>query len=342
MADEATDGEVVFAGVEGFEEIAGAFPFGLVLGVAGLEATGVTREGGVLLGGGMGFPGFAPTVGHRGGVSGGDGGAVVKDGVDGFEDRGGGTPGGRELLCLNGGVVLRGDFMEEAVVAAAPEVEALLGVAHVEEGAFAGGVLHDFVDKVLHDGPLGTAGVLKFVKEPMVEAGVETELEEEAGGGVAMGEEGTAGLGTEEAGEVGEAEATGAADALVVVAVIGFEDAVDAAGVLEGALEVVCEDGVETGEEGAVEGGADLEGFGAAGFDAAGTAFEGGEDFEGVGEEGVHVLLCGVVGDLLGGFFKEPESAVAETRFILGSAAERGCQFRPCGGFASFNGERTS
>lgn len=252
LSDEATDGEVIFAGVEGFEEVAGAFPFGLVLGVAGLEATGVTRKGGVFLGGGMGFPGLAPTFGHRGGATGGDGGGIVKDGVDRFEDCGGGTPGGREALCLNGRVVLRGDFMEEAVVAAAPEVEALFGVAHVEEGAFAGGVLYDFVDEVLHDGPLGAAGVLKFVEEPMVEAGVEAELEEEARGGVGMGEEGSAGVGAEEAGEVGEAEAPWAADALVVVAVVGFEDAVDAAGVLEGALEVVGEDGVEAGEEGAV------------------------------------------------------------------------------------------
>lgn len=271
LADEAADADFVFAGVEGLEDVAGAFPFGLVFGSAGLKATGIAGEVGVVGGGGVVFPGLTPAVGNGGGEAGGDGGEVIEGGVDGFDDGGGGTPGGGEALGLDGGVVVGGDFVEEAVVAAAPEVEALFGVADVEEGAFAGGVLYDFVDEVLHDGPLGAAGVLEFVEEPMVEAGVEAELEEEAGGGVGVGEEGAALGGAEEAGEVVEAEATGAADALVVVAVVGLEDAVNAAGVLEGALEVVGEDGLEAGEEGAVEVEADLEGFGAAGFNEAGA-----------------------------------------------------------------------
>ena len=290
FTDEATDGDFIFAWVEGFEEVAGAFPFGLVFGCACLEATGVTREGGVLLGGGVGLPGFFPALGNGGGVALGDCGEVVEGGVDGFEYGGGGTPGGREVLGFDGGLVVACDFVKEAVVSAAPEVEALFGVADVEEGAFAGGVLYDFVDEVFDDGPLGTAGVLEFVEEPMIEAGVEAEFEEEAGGRVGVGEEGGVFGGAEEAGEVGETEATGAADESVVVVVIGLEDAVDTAGVLEGELEVVRDDGVDAGKEGGVEWGADFS-LAASGFDEAGTALRAGKIFEGVGEEGVQSSL---------------------------------------------------
>ncbi len=139
-----------------------------------------------------------------------------------MENGGGGTPGGREAFALDGGVVVLLDFVEEAVVAPAPEVEALLGVAHVEEGTLTGLVLHDFVDEVLHDRPLGSAGVLKFVEEPMVKTAVETELKEEARGGIGGGEEGACfvGAGAEEAGEVGKTEAPRAADDAVVVLMV--------------------------------------------------------------------------------------------------------------------------
>ena len=104
-----------------------------------------------------------------------------------MEDGGRGTPGGGEAFTLNRGVVVLLDLVEEAVVAPAPEVEALLGVAYVEEGTLTGIVLHDLVDEVLQDCPLGTAGVLEFVEEPMVETAVEAELEEEARGGIGGG-----------------------------------------------------------------------------------------------------------------------------------------------------------
>ena len=54
--------------------------------------------------------------------------------------------------------------------AAAPTIDRLLRVADVEEGALAAGVHNDLFDEGAKHGPLGAAGVLKLVEQPVVEA----------------------------------------------------------------------------------------------------------------------------------------------------------------------------
>ena len=60
---------------------------------------------------------------------------------------------------------------EQPVVAAAPAVNGLLGVAHVEERAVR--ILDDFVDQITDRGPLHVAGVLELIEQPVVQVAVE-------------------------------------------------------------------------------------------------------------------------------------------------------------------------
>ena len=60
-------------------------------------------------------------------------------------------------------LVAFGDVAEKLGVAAAPGVDRLFDVAHLEERTFAGEVLHRFIDEVLDDRPLHVGGVLKLV-----------------------------------------------------------------------------------------------------------------------------------------------------------------------------------
>ncbi len=213
------------------------------------------------------------------------------------------------------------DVVEETVVAVAPEVEALLRVADVEKGAAAGGVLDDFVDQVGDDLPLRAAGVLEFVEEPVVVLPVEAEVHELAGLGIdAL--QGRAGTGRgEQVGEIGEGEAAGTPDELIVAFVVGLQDAVDALGVLEGAVQVVPDDGLEAVGEGGAEAvvGNDPIVLAAAALQGAATGEDVGGLVQGPGEQGVEFFLDGIDADLGGGGFEIRALGFAE---VVGKRGE--------------------
>ena len=197
----------------------------------------MAQKGFVLVGGFMRFPfggplrgDFGPVVFELLGAGEGHGGQFPEDAVDGIEDDGAGTPGvdqrrGNLDGDVAGAVVLAEDAAEDSRVTAAPLVDGLLGVADVEQGAVAVGVLDDLVDEILDDGPLDEGGVLEFIEEPMEEAGVESavELGAEVSGGQAGG-------GGEELGDVVERKLAGADDVVAVFAAIGGEQAIESLG----------------------------------------------------------------------------------------------------------------
>ena len=119
-------------------------------------------------------------------------------------------------------VVVRLDVVKQAVVAVAPEVEALLGVADVEKGSLTGVVLHDLVDQVGHDFPLWAASILELIEQPVVKLTVEPEVHQLPRHRIDFAHRRSCGVGCEEVGEIGEGEASGAAHDTVVVVVIGL------------------------------------------------------------------------------------------------------------------------
>ena len=53
-----------------------------------------------------------------------------------------------------------------------PAVDGLFGIADIEEGS-AGGLIHnDFFDEGANDSPLGAAGILEFIEEPVVKVSI--------------------------------------------------------------------------------------------------------------------------------------------------------------------------
>ena len=243
-AREEGDGKAVEIGdglVQFFDEIGragegrGAF---LVLLAFGQDVEGdVAGKGFVLFGWFMRLPFGGPLRGDCGpiglellGAGQRHGGQLPEDAVDGVEDDGAGAPGldqrrGDFDGDVAGAVVLGEDAAENARIAAAPFIDRLLGVANVEQGAVAVGVLDDLVDEILDDGPLDEGGVLEFVEEPMEEAGVEAAVEP----GAEMGG-GRAGGGGEELGDVVEGKLAGADDVVAVLAAIGGEQSVESLG----------------------------------------------------------------------------------------------------------------
>src|SRR3954462_13395263 len=71
------------------------------------------------------------------------------------------------------------DFAEEPGVAFAPGEDRLLHVADVEKTPTPRGVLDHLVDQVFQDGPLAEARILEFIEQPMIDLGIETEIDEE-------------------------------------------------------------------------------------------------------------------------------------------------------------------
>jgi len=111
-------------------------------------------------------------------------GQIPEDGVDRRDDRRQRPVAGGDRLDgdrpLAQAAVLLDHVVEEAVVAAAPAIDRLLDVAHVEEGA--GVVLHDLVDQIRQRLPLAVAGILELVEQPVVEPAVEAVVDVEAVG----------------------------------------------------------------------------------------------------------------------------------------------------------------
>jgi len=93
-------------------------------------------------------PRATPPLRHFGGKRFGNGTGIAEHLVDGVQDGGCRAPGAGEHLLTDVRRITFANFMEEAVVAVAPQIQALLGVADVKERTPAFGVLHDFVDEV--------------------------------------------------------------------------------------------------------------------------------------------------------------------------------------------------
>ena len=68
----------------------------------------------------------------------------------------------------SGGIVKIGDLLEKPRITTAPAVDGLLGVADVEERASASITLDHLVDEIAQRVPLQSAGVLKFIKQPVI------------------------------------------------------------------------------------------------------------------------------------------------------------------------------
>ena len=105
----------------------------------------------------------------------------IEDAFDRADDGLRGAVGNFQFLFLDHfgfAVVVAGlDFPEETCVAAAPSVDGLLSVADIEKGAGARGILNNFVGERIEDAPLGAAGVLEFIEQPVVVASIEPVIE---------------------------------------------------------------------------------------------------------------------------------------------------------------------
>ena len=66
------------------------------------------------------------------------------------------------------------DALEKRRITASPLVDRLLGVSDAKERSLSLRILYHFIDEVLHHAPLHSAGVLKFIEQPVVERAVES------------------------------------------------------------------------------------------------------------------------------------------------------------------------
>ena len=99
---------------------------------------------------------------------------IATDGIHQCEDLRARAPGLGHLRDFQPPGVAVDDFIEQLHLAASPRVNRLLAVAHDEHGPVpAAGRL---VDERQQPGPVGAAGVLEFVQQPVLMAGVEPEI----------------------------------------------------------------------------------------------------------------------------------------------------------------------
>ena len=155
----------------------------------------------------------------------------TEDPVDGVEDDGAGAPrmdergGFLDGRFGAGAVVLGQNAPEKPRIAAAPLVDGLLDVAHVEQRAVAVGILENFVHQVFDDGPLEQRGVLEFVEQPVAEAGVEPEIHQRP-----QARRRRPGGGIQQMGDVVERQLPGADNVVAAVAAVGRQQLVEAPG----------------------------------------------------------------------------------------------------------------
>ena len=145
-------------------------------------------------------------------------------------------------------VVVLEDLPEQSWIAFAPRENRLFYIPYIKETPPICGILHGLVDQVSQHAPLSIARVLEFIEQPVVETGVEPEIDEQPGGRASPArvrvtrQQRRPRLRQQQPLHVGKGQPAGPADEFVVEGLVSVQDGVDAAGHLQPARQLRADD----------------------------------------------------------------------------------------------------